>query len=125
MEARNVVVVTFCAIAVILVLGLVFYRPFRSLVIKGTPGEATLFGIVTVKGAHIIVLCGIFAVAAIYALPKKNEKCGDALSELKAKIDDKQTYEVDNVINLSDRTNLGIIVAKLQTLVKIAKESCH
>jgi hypothetical protein len=50
-----------------LLIALVFRRDFRDAVLGG-PGEATLFGLLTVKGVAIVLLCGLLMGGILFAL---------------------------------------------------------
>ena len=53
-----------------LVIALIFRRDFRDAVL-GSPGEASIAGILTVKGVAIVLLCGLLIGGILYALNKQ------------------------------------------------------
>lgn len=77
-------------ISLVLVLALVFSGPFRRDVLDGN-GEATFAGILTAKGAIIIVLCAMFVIGMIYPIMTSNTDCSNALGEIRAYVESKQT----------------------------------
>ena len=48
-----------------LVAALIFRRDFRNAVL-GAPGEATVFGLLTVKGVAIVLLCGLLIAGILF-----------------------------------------------------------
>ena len=53
----------------ILILALIFRRDFRDAVLGG-PGEASIAGILTVKGVAIVLLCGLLVGGILFSLNK-------------------------------------------------------
>ena len=66
----HVIVALFGVLLMALVLALIFSGDFRSAVLGGTPGEASIGGIITVKGVAIVLLCALFIGAIMLALEK-------------------------------------------------------
>jgi hypothetical protein len=52
-----------------LIVALIFRRDFRDAVLGG-PGEASIAGILTVKGVAIVLLCGLLIGGILFALTK-------------------------------------------------------
>lgn len=59
-----------------LVIALIVSKNFRSDVIGGSSGEAKVFGILTVKGVVIVLLCAIFVGGILYTLAKVQNSVG-------------------------------------------------
>lgn len=64
------VIAVFLALALAaLVLALIFRRDFRNAVLGG-PGEASVLGLITVKGVAIVLLCGILVGGILFILER-------------------------------------------------------
>lgn len=61
------VAVLFALLLAGLVVALIFRRDFRDAVL-GAPGEATVFGFLTVKGVAIVLLCSLFIAAILFVV---------------------------------------------------------
>jgi hypothetical protein len=61
------VAVLFALLLAGLVVALIFRRDFRNAVL-GAPGEATVFGLLTVKGVAIVLLCSLLIGAILFVL---------------------------------------------------------
>jgi len=72
-------------------LGLIFNRSFRKDVLGGS-GETTIFGVITTKGAAILVLSSIFLAGMLYPIITSNEKCHAALNGIRVGLGDKARY---------------------------------
>lgn len=59
----------FAMLLAVLVVALILRRDFRNAVLGGS-GEATVLGLITVKGVAIILLCGILVGGILFALTK-------------------------------------------------------
>lgn len=102
---HEVVAIVCGGLLVALVLALIFSTKFRDDVLGGE-GEASVAGILTVKGVAIVLLCGLFLGGMIYPLSmvpqpvgQCNEAINDVLSPLPAFSDDLAPDEVVKAVN--------------------------
>jgi hypothetical protein len=65
----GMIAILFAFLLAALVAALIFRRDFRDAVLGG-PGEATILKFLTVKGAAIVLLCGLFIGGILFALTK-------------------------------------------------------
>jgi hypothetical protein len=63
----DLIVILFALLLAGLLVALIFRRDFRDAVLGG-PGEASVLGILTVKGVAIVLLCGLLIGAILFAL---------------------------------------------------------
>ena len=74
------IVIFFSLLLLVLFIALIFRRDFRNAVLGG-PGEASIAGILTVKGAAIVLLCGLLIGGMLFALTKLPKSSPDASSK--------------------------------------------
>lgn len=73
MESLPLIISLSCAFFLcILVIALVFNAAFREDVLGGE-GEASILGIITVKGVVIVLLCALFLAGLVYPITKNND----------------------------------------------------
>jgi len=118
-----------CGLAsIILVLGLVFSGRFRRDVLGGQ-GEATVAGgLVTTKGAAIIVLCGLFLAGMMYPLfqsAQPNPSCASAVGALSAQLEEKFSSEVTYAASQPNTKKLEGIIERLKQSAKAITDTCH
>jgi hypothetical protein len=63
------IAIFFAFLLMALIVALIFRRDFRDAVLGG-PGEASIAGILTVKGVAIVLLCGLLIGGILFALTK-------------------------------------------------------
>jgi len=63
------IAIFFAALLAALLVALIFRRDFRDALLGG-PGEATIFGLLTVKGVGIVLLCGLLIGGILFALTR-------------------------------------------------------
>lgn len=63
------IAIFFALLLMALIVALIFRRDFRDAVL-GAPGEASIAGILTVKGVAIVLLCGLLIGGILFALTK-------------------------------------------------------
>lgn len=66
----GIIAIFFALLLMALIVALIFRRDFRDAVIGGDPGEASIAGILTVKGAAIVLLCGLLIGGILFAITK-------------------------------------------------------
>ncbi|MEE1868476.1 hypothetical protein [Pseudomonas auratipiscis] len=112
------------AISVFLILGLIFNTKFRRDVLGGQ-GEAALFGVITAKGAAIIVLCALFIGGMLYPLSTSNLECRGAIDSLKAQLAEKLASRVQDADRSSDIDALRGIISRLMESAEKINKSCR
>ncbi|OIP89686.1 MAG: hypothetical protein AUK24_05880 [Syntrophaceae bacterium CG2_30_49_12] len=65
----GLIAVFFALLLMALVAALIIRRDFRDAVLGG-PGEATIFGVISLKGVAIVLLCGLLIGGILFALTK-------------------------------------------------------
>lgn len=111
-------------ISIILVLGLVFSSRFRRDVLGGQ-GEATVLGLVTAKGAAIIVLCALFLAGMLYPLFRTNPACDESIGRLSAQLEEKFESQVRHASSEINPDALTGIVDRLRQWVSEIRKSCR
>lgn len=72
MPVPGAVAILFAVLLAALIVAFIASADFRTSVL-GSPGEASLFGVISVKGVVIVLLCTVLAGAVLYLLPKPPE----------------------------------------------------
>lgn len=78
LPTSEIIALFFAFVLLVLVIALIFRKDFRDAVLGG-PGEASIAGIITVKGVAIVLLCGILIGGILFAL-SKGETAGQPAS---------------------------------------------
>ncbi len=69
LPTSDIIALFFAFLLLALVIALIFRKDFRDAVLGG-PGEASIAGIITVKGVAIVLLCGILIGGILFTLNK-------------------------------------------------------
>lgn len=115
--------VTCAMLLVFLVVALIFKDKFRGDVL-GHEGEATIFGLVTVKGVAIVLLSALFVGGMIYPVAngQAGNNCSAEVSHIGTLVGLKYLYEIEEAANKTDRSTLEKIVKDLQLAVNKAEQ---
>lgn len=100
----------------LLVAGLIFRPDFRDALLGGE-GEATIFGVLTVKGVAVVLLSAIFTIGMVYPLHRAPSACEAPLNEIKGLVDAKNIYEGTPFGQVVDRDKLNEIIEKIKEAV--------
>lgn len=77
----------------IIVMALIFSPSFR-VEILGSQGDASIFGLITVKGAAVVLLCALFLGGMMY--PLKSNESNLKISPISGKINNGETCSADD-----------------------------
>ena len=124
MDTGLVVSATSGAISALLVLGLILSAKFRRDVLGGH-GEAAILGVITAKGAAIVVLCALFVAGMLYPLSRSNQECDEAIGRLNAQLAEKFASQIRHAATESDVTALRGIIERLQLSADQIHRTCH
>lgn len=109
------------SISVALVLALIFSSKFRDAVLGGE-GEATIIGLITVKGVAIVLLCALFLAGMLYPLYISDSACKGPIIKIETLVNEKFVYEVENAADRSDRSTLKDMIKRIQAAIEEAKQ---
>ena len=123
MNSEIIITVVCAALLIMLVVALIFRKDFRDAVL-GNEGEATIIGLVTVKGVSVVLLAGMFLAGMVYPLTKDTPRpfCESQITKIETLLHAKFRYEIEEATKRSDRTSLEKMINDLKDAVQEAKD---